>query len=317
MHISPTTAALVLLLFVLCVATFGRLWMATAGAVIAALVLNFFFLPPIGTFVIDDPQNWVALFVFVIVAVIGSRLSATAQRRARDAERGALASTLLASLAHDLRTPLTAIRVAVGNVIDGAAGADRREQADVALREVDRLTHLFDQILDMARIDAHAITPHNQWVTPSDIVDAAVAYVRPALDGRPLRISASAETEVDVDPRLTSMAMAQLLENAARYAPASAPITIDAHVEDGRLELSVADRGPGLDPDEVERVFERLFRGREAHRVPYGTGMGLAIARGLVTAAGGTVSARNDPGGGARFRITLPASSRAATVVEA
>src|SRR5207237_7962829 len=129
MHISPTTAALVLLLIVLCIATFGRLWMATAAAVVAALVLNFFFMPPIGTFIIQDPQNWAALFVFVIVAVIGSHLSATAQSRAREAERGALASTLLASLAHDLRTPLTAIRVAVGNVLAIAPGSDRREQA--------------------------------------------------------------------------------------------------------------------------------------------------------------------------------------------
>src|SRR5438552_5772448 len=85
MHISPTTAALALLLAVLCVAAFGRLWMAMAAAVTATLCLNFFFLPPVGTFTIADPQNWVALAVFLIVAIVGSNLSAAAQQRAREA----------------------------------------------------------------------------------------------------------------------------------------------------------------------------------------------------------------------------------------
>src|SRR4029450_7911603 len=118
MDVSPATAALALLLAVLCVAAFGRLWMAMAAAVAATVFLNFFFLPPSGPLAIADPENWIALIVFLVVAVIGSQLSATAQTRAREATRGALASTLLASLSHDLRTPLTAIRVAVGNLTD-------------------------------------------------------------------------------------------------------------------------------------------------------------------------------------------------------
>src|SRR5436190_20730085 len=115
MHLTPATAALALLLAVLCVAASGRIWTAIVAAVAAALCLNFFFLPPVGTFAVADPQNWVAFVVFLIVAIIGSHLSTAAQSRARQAARGALASTLLASLSHDLRTPLTAIRVAIGN----------------------------------------------------------------------------------------------------------------------------------------------------------------------------------------------------------
>src|SRR4029453_8503702 len=141
MDLSPTTAALALLLAVLSVAAFGRLWMAMLAAFAATLVLNVFFMAPVGTLTIADPGNWVALIVFLVVAVIGSQLSATAQRRAREAMRGALASTLLTSLSHDLRTPLTAIRVAVGNLADTQSDTERRQQADVALRELDRLTH--------------------------------------------------------------------------------------------------------------------------------------------------------------------------------
>ena len=316
MHVSPTTAALALLLVVLCVATFGRVWMATAAAVAATLCLNFFFLPPVGTFTIADPENWVALVVFLIVAIIGSQLSAAAQSRAREAARGALASTLLATLSHDLRTPLTAIRVALGNVAESTSERERAEQAHLALRELDRLNHLFDQILDMARIDAHAITPDRQWVTPADIVDAAVVYVRPALEGRTVRIDASADVEAEVDPRLTSAALAHLLENAAHYSSADAPVAVIARADGGQLEISVIDRGPGLDPTELDRLFERFYRGRAARQTPLGTGMGLAITRGLLAAVGGRVTAENMPGGGARFAIVVPATTRTATVLE-
>ena len=313
MHVSPTTAALALLLVVLCVATFGRLWMAMTAAVAATLSLNFFFLPPVGTFTIEDPENWVALFVFLIVAVIGSQLSAAAQSRAREAARGALASTLLASLSHDLRTPLTAIRVAIGNLTDTGSDVERRQQADVALGELDRLNHLFDHILDMARIDARAVTTERQWVTPADIVDAAVTYAGRSLDAHELTIDAASNTAVHIDPRLTSSALAQLLENAARYSAPRSTIDVRASVEGGEVRISVSDGGPGLTPGDVARLFEPFFRGKAAHAIP-GTGMGLAITRGLLAAERGRVWAENRDGGGARFWIAVPAESRPAAL---
>ena len=314
MDVSPTTAALALLLAVLCVATFGRLWMAMAAAVAATLLLNFFFMPPFATLAIADPGNWIALIVFLVVAVIGSQLSATAQTRAREATRGALASTLLASMSHDLRTPLTAIRVAVGNLADTHADAERRQQADVALRELDRLTHLFDDILDMARIDAGAVTPERQWVTPADVVDAAMSYAGRSLDAHKVHVDASVDSAVHIDPRLTSSALAQLLENAARYSPSGSIIDIHAFVREGEVRISVGDAGPGLQPDDLARLFEPFFRGTAA-RATTGTGMGLAIARGLLSAQRGRTWAENKDGGGARFWIAVPAESRPVAVV--
>jgi two-component system sensor histidine kinase KdpD len=313
MHVSPTTAALALLLAVLCVAAFGRLWMAMAAAVAATLCLNFFFLPPVGTFTIADPENWVALFVFLIVAIIGSQLSAAAQSRAREAARGALASTLLASLSHDLRTPLTTIRVAIGNVTESTSDIERHEQADVALSELDRLNHLFDHILDMARIDAHNVTTERQWVTPADIVDAAVTYAGRSLDAHALTIDADSDRAVHIDPRLTSSALAQLLENAARYTTPGSTIEVQASVADGEVRISVSDAGPGLPAGDVARLFEPFFRGDAARAIP-GTGMGLAIARGLLSAEGGRIWAENRNSGGARFSIAVPAESRPGAV---
>jgi len=254
-----------------------------------------------------------------VAAIAIERLQFLQERKSAEMARQSeeLKSALLASLGHDLRTPLTAIRVAVENLQEESLPFDtRREQARAALAELDRLTRLFQDILDMARIDAHGIVAERQWVTPEEIVDAATAHVRHALDGRVVHVDAGADGEVEVDPRLASAALAHLLENAAQYSPAGTPITVNATAGTGGFEVSVTDSGPGLDPGELDHLFERFYRGRMARQSSFGTGMGLAITRGLLAAAGGRVWAENAPGAGARFTIVIPGTTRAAAVVE-
>jgi two-component system, OmpR family, sensor histidine kinase KdpD len=465
--VSPTTAALALLLVVLLTATYGRLWIAIAVAVATTLGLNFFFFPPVGTFTIADPQNWVALFAYLVTAIVASNLSSAARARARDAidrrnevtrlfdltrdvllttesagaidalarhvarrfeltgvaiclpgdagwavhqgaghdvhvdtavlntalahargtiefdarqraygghmrvgddadrialvplrhgtqavgllaaqappmdigaldavagvvaiaiertqflnerkaselvrQKADLAAALLASLSHDLKTPLTAIRVAVENLRDELDDTQRQAQVSAAVVELERLNRLFQDILDMARIDAAAIDVERQWVTPADIVDAATASVRHTLDGHRLEVEADSGTQVDVDPRLSSAALSHLLENAARYSPAGQSIHIQASTQPDGLRVSVTDHGPGLDPGELDHLFERFYRGRKAQQLSPGTGMGLAITRGLLNAVGGRVWAENMPGRGARFTIVVPGTRR-------
>ena len=171
--VNPTTAGFALLIVVQLAATLGPLWIAITIAVASTLSFNYFFFPPVGTFSISEPHNWVALFAFLVTALIGSQLSAAAQERARMADaralmieereaaeverqRGELAATLLASLSHDLKTPLTVIRTAVDNLRDTLPPDIRRAQADAAAAELSRLTRLFEDILDIARIDAAA-----------------------------------------------------------------------------------------------------------------------------------------------------------------
>ncbi len=332
-----TTAALAFLLVVLAIATFGRLWTAVVVAIGAAMALNFFFIPPVGTFAIAGPHNWGSLFAFLVVAVIASHLSATAQARARDAiaqrnevarllaerdaaelerQKAELAATLLASLSHDLRTPLTAIRVALENLHEPMTPEDRSDQARLAISEVDRLTDFFQDILDMARIDAGATPLDPQWVSPADVVDAANVHVRHTLGGRRVLVDADSDTAVDVDPRLASVALSHLLENAAKYSPADRDITVVARGTGEGLQMSVTDGGPGVDPSEFDHLFERFYRGGKAKDATPGTGMGLAIARGLVAAAGGRVWAENMPGGGARFSIVVPGTVRKVPLAE-
>jgi K+-sensing histidine kinase KdpD len=326
----PTTASLMLILVVLGSATLSRLPVAIATSIAAALALNYFFLPPLRTLSIADPDNWIALAVFVAVGAIASNLSSLAQKRGvavaterlraereREAavalqQRADLAATLLASISHDLRTPLTAIQVAVTNTQDPVLGADERgAQARLALRELDRLNRLFEDILDMARIDAAAVSAQREWVTPSDVVDAAVARVGSPLNGRPLAIDAASDVEAQVDPKLTSNALAHLIENAAQYSPAGTRIHITGWTSLEGLHLSVRDHGSGFDTSERDRLFERFYRGKDARRHSPGTGMGLAITRGLLAAEQGVVSAENLADGGAGFSILVPTRVRA------
>ena len=233
----------------------------------------------------------------------------------RDAERirqGAeLKTALLASLGHDLKTPLTAIAVAAGNLRSATASdALRRDQIGVIEVEVTRLNRLFENIVDMARIETGAVDAEREWVHPADIVDAAVRQVQHTLQGHPLELDVDTPESAQVDPRLTSTALAHLLENAGQYTPAGTPITVTAKIDEAGLTLSVRDRGPGIAPQDVEHLFEQFFRGAGARRRPFGTGMGLAITRGLLAAEGGRVWAENHPDGGACFTLHVPATAR-------
>ena len=468
-----TTAAVSYLLVVLFVAAASPLWVAIVTSLVAMLAFNFFFLPPVGALMIADPQNWLALFAFLVVSLVASRLSSAARNRQReawnrrdelarlfdlgrdillttepgpeavailarhisrrfqleyiaiclpagtefrrfeagaldlghllttedlrrtsaDAERviasdpeapagrqvvlsdvqhplrlvplrlgtravGVLAtsgraiepdtldtlgslvaiaierihfleerrqaelaqrsaefkSALLASLAHDLRTPLTTIRVAASNLqASWLTDADRDEQAALVVAEVERLTRLFHSILEMTRIEAGAVVQTYQWVSPLEIIEAARNLIGPAANSHSIQvIGRSDDRLVNLDPRLTSAALARLLENAAQYSPPGSPITVSHEVTDEGLLIAVEDEGRGIADADGERLFEPFYRGEQGPQHSTGTGMGLAIARGLLAAEHGRVWAENRPEGGARFSIAVPAESRAA-----
>src|SRR5262249_36768480 len=176
-----------------------------------------------------------------------------AAERARQSEE--LRSALLASLGHDLRTPLTAIRVAATNLQASWLGeADRRDQSEVVLAEVERLTRLFEGILDMARIDAGAVAPEGQWAHPAQILGSAREQVAHPLESHPMRMDVRVETLVRLDPRLTAAALAHLLDNAAKYSPSTAPIDVDATLAGGDLIIAVRDHGPGVSAADLPRL---------------------------------------------------------------
>jgi K+-sensing histidine kinase KdpD len=329
---NSTTIALTYLLVVLVVASVSRLWVAVLTSFAAMACINFFFLPPVGRFTVADPENWVALVSFIAVSLVASRLSAAAHDRAAIAIERAqfleerkgieiarkseeLKSALLASLAHDLGTPLTAIRVAASNLQESWLTEDERhEQSGLVLTEVERLQRLFQNILEMARIDAGAIALDHHWVHPSEIIEAARGLVEHTLRFHPLDVTVDVEQLVKLDPRLTASALAHLLENAAQYSPPGSPIAIEAQISAHELAIAVRDRGPGIPPDDLPHLFERFYRGGNTQRRVSGTGMGLSIARGFLAAEQGRVWAENCHDGGARFTLAVPVETRGVDV---
>jgi len=330
----PTIPAFGYLLIVLATAASSPLWVAAVVSLLADLALNFFFMPPVGTFRIADSENWVALVVFLAVAVMASSLSSAVRARARKAivrsdeleqllearraadaarQNDAYKSTLLASLGHDLRTPLTTIRVAATNLrFEALEGHERRRQAELILGEAGRLAHLVENIVDMTRIEAGAIASEPRWTDPMEIIEGARNQVGGMLDGRQIDVAGDTGRQIRVDPRLTASAIARVLENASTYTPASEPLEVHASTTGERLVISVRDHGPGIPEAELAHVFDPFFRAAGADRIPAGTGLGLTIARGLLAAEGGRISAENHPDGGAVFTIEVPAAARAA-----
>jgi len=314
---NPTITALVYLLIVLLTATVSRVRAAVAVSVVADLCLNYFFMPPFGTLAIADPENWVALFVFLAVSVVASSMSSAVRAHALARQSEELKSALLASLSHDLRTPLTSIRVAASNLqATWLSDDDRHEQSELILTEVERLRRLFQNILEMARIDAGAILAQARWVDPAEIVEAARDQVELTLRGHRLEVHIAPDRMVRVDPLLTASALAHVLENAAQYSPADSPITVAADVSIDGLAISVRDHGRGIAPDDLPHLFDRFYRGAEASRRAAGTGMGLAIARGMLSAERGLIAAENCDDGGARFTITIPGDIKIASSIE-
>ena len=223
-----------------------------------------------------------------------------------------LKSALLASLGHDLRTPLTAVTVAANNLnASWLTEEQRHEQAQIVRAELSRLNRLFQDIVDMARIEAKAVDTEPEWVAPSEIVDAAARQADHALANHQLTIGSAADKAlVRLDPRLTSAALAHLLENAGQYSPPGSMITTSMTLVDHELRIAVRDRGNGIPKQDLEQIFERFYRGVDARQQRFGTGMGLAITRGLLAAEGGRVWADNHPEGGALFTMAIPVESR-------
>jgi two-component system, OmpR family, sensor histidine kinase KdpD len=249
-----------------------------------------------------------------VVAIAIERVHLLEQRERAEVSRRSveIKSALLASLAHDLRTPLTAARMAVNNLGESSlTEVQRAGQVDVALAGLERLTRLFQIILEMARIDAGEIMLSLEWVHSREIVEAARRQIEHALRSHEIRIIDDTNHQaVHVDPRLVSTVLAHVLENAAQYSPPGSTITVTEELVSGGVRLVVDDEGAGIAPADVPRLFERFYRGSEAHRHASGTGMGLAIVQGLLNAQGGRVWVDNRQGRGARFSIFVPAASR-------
>jgi two-component system sensor histidine kinase KdpD len=448
LHLNHTTVAMMFLATVLLTSAYWGLSYAVVMTTGATAAFDFFFLPPVGTFAIADPQNWVALFAFLGTALVASNLGYRARREAerakgrrREVERlyglsqrlltsenvlelldalprymqdifsvssvaviaadqpsiyrssldavfdesvlrstllrgepvtqegvsyiplrlgmrtvGALAvsggelaretldalgslvglaieraralealskhraeqeherlrTALLDSVTHEFRTPLTSIKASVTTLLSGATVDDqgRRELLTVIDEETDRLNRLVGEASEMAQLDAGMFQLDLQPHSIQDALQPALEDAKSSLENHPLEITAPADLpKVRMDAQRIREVLMHLLENAGKYSAPESPIKVTAEVKDGRLVVSVADRGQGIDSFEQSLIFEKFYRGANQRYTAPGTGMGLAIAKVIVEAHGGTIGVISQLGSGSVFSFSLPIDS--------
>jgi two-component system sensor histidine kinase KdpD len=458
LHLNPTTLALAYLLGVLGISASWGLRQAVFMSVIATLAFNYFFLPPIGTFTIADPQNWIALFAFLVTAVTASELSERARRGARAAierrqelerlyafsqlllssdspaellnlipryivdsfgirsaalwlssradvyrsgpaidglessdlqlicvrgeprfdavhqlafmplrmgmrvvgcmgvagsllsrqtleaigslvaitieragaveklsraeasrESEQLRSVLLDSVTHEFRTPLTAIKASVTSLLgssshspdghspDGHSPEERQELLTIINEESDRLNRLIGEAAEMAQLDANKVEFRFESAPIGNPIAEALDELKQLLVQHPVEVRIPAELpNARMDTAHIKEVMVHLIENAAKYSPAGAPIRITAEARNQTLTVNIADRGPGIDDFEQSLVFEKFYRGRNQRVQVHGTGMGLAICKAIVEAHGGHLGVTSQLGHGSVFYFSLP-----------
>ena len=214
----------------------------------------------------------------------------------------------LLSISHDLRTPLTSIKGYAEAMADGVIESppDRARAAGVIVAEARRLERLVADLLDLARLDAHEFSLDVRPVDARVVVDAAVDGFAPAAREWGVRLEHTSGDAIDVeaDPERLAQIVANLVENALKYARSEVRVDLDRR--NGQVELHVDDDGPGIPPDERERVFERLYTARGAPSRKVGTGIGLAVVHELAAAMGGAASCEPLASGGTRFIVRIP-----------
>jgi two-component system sensor histidine kinase KdpD len=243
------------------------------------------------------------------LAIERASLADEAQAAQVRAEAERLRSSLLSSVSHDLRTPLTAITGAASTLLEpdnGLTAGGRRDLAETIAEEAHRLNRLVQNLLEMTRLEA-GVQIKKEWHPLEEIAGAALSHLDRVLRDHPVQAALPKDLPlVPVDDVLIEQVFINLLENAVKYTPPGTPIEIAASAGAGEVTVEVADRGPGLAPGDVERVFEKFYRGAPGGAL--GAGLGLPICRAIVEAHGGRMWAENRTGGGAAFRFTLPIS---------
>jgi K+-sensing histidine kinase KdpD len=305
--------ALVFLLVVLASSASGGRALGVAIAVVAFLIFDWFFLPPYNTLLLRNPLDWLVLIAFLVTSFVAAELlyRARAERAAveraealREADK--LKDALLASLSHDLRTPLTTIK-ALAHELQPLGD----ERTLIIEEQADRLNRLVTDLLDVARLDGGALPLDIQVNAADDLLGAVVQHVSGRTDRNRLKVALDDPASLSFgrfDFVHSLRILTNLVDNALRYAPVDTPVDVTGGLDDSEIVFRVADRGVGIPPTERDRIFTPFYRpvGRTADAGS--AGLGLSIARRLAEAQGGTLRYSERHGGGAVFELRLPAA---------
>ena len=255
----------------------------------------------------------------IALALERAQLAERAQRASVDAETEGLRNALLASISHDLRTPLAVIAGASSSLAERGEqlpAPDRAALARSIYEQSRQMADLVAKVLEMTRLEAGGIALERDWHALAEIVGSVLRRLAERLAAHPVRVSLAADLPLArVDATLIEQVFANLLENAAKYTPLGTAITLRAALEGGEFLVSVEDDGPGLPPGDPEQLFAKFQRGAAEGAIG-GVGLGLAICRAIVGLHGGRIWAERRPAGGTAFRFTLPLEQAPAVPAE-
>ncbi|MCC6379800.1 MAG: two-component system sensor histidine kinase KdpD [Burkholderiales bacterium] len=246
----------------------------------------------------------------IAIALERVHFVSVAQQTTVEVETERLRNSLLSTLSHDLRTPLTAL-VGLSESLSRDLARDGRDgpsaTALVVRDQARRTAQLVNNLLEMARLEAGRVPLRKDWQSLQELAGSAIRSLEPALGGRPIEVDiGDAVPLVSCDPVMIERVLVNLLENANKYSPEGTPVRIAAARAGDRIEVTVEDRGPGLPAGREATLFDKFIRGSPESGLP-GVGLGLAICRAIVEAHGGEIRAEDREGGGARFVFSLPA----------
>lgn len=338
MELNANTMGFAYLVVVLAASLRGGLLAGTLASIVATLCYNFFFFPPLYTFVIHEAANWVALAAFLITSVVVSRLVVAARIQAGRAEqrRGelealsiererlieehahlqalreseTLKTSLLRAISHDLSTPLTAITIHTQTLRRKAERDDELRGAVQGIAdETARLHRRIDNLLAMARLEAGKARPHPEPTPPADLFHAVRENLPLVFQARPVTVRVEDDCpDANVDPSLALEVLVNLIENAHRVSPGGAPLALVARahpLDPARVRMEVLDRGPGLPPG-VTDTAGNILPGATSDVAQ--RGLGLEIARSLAAANGGSIGITPRDGGGSIARFDVPSA---------
>jgi K+-sensing histidine kinase KdpD len=313
-HLDKAHVALLFLLIVLASSASGGRVLGVAIAIAAFIIFDWFFLPPYNTLLLRNPLDWVVLISFLITSFVAAELlyRARAERAAveraealREADK--LKDALLASLSHDLRTPLTTIK---GLAHELQPLGDERTM--IIEEQADRLNRLVTDLLDVARLDGGALPLDIQVNAADDLLGAVVQHVSGRPDRNRLKVALDDPSSLSLgrfDFVHSLRILANLVDNALKYAPVDTPIDVTGGLDNGEIVFRVADRGAGIPESERDRMFTPFYRPAGRVTDAGSAGLGLSIARRLAEVQSGTLRYSDRHGGGSVFELRLPAAT--------
>ena len=289
---------------------------AVLTAMLSVAAFDFLFVPPRGSFAVENVQYLLTFAIMLAVALVISRLVESARAQAREqaaleleAETERIRSALLASISHDLRTPLAVLVGASSTLAEAGERLSSQERAALARNMFDQSREMSDRVvklLQMTRLDTGAIEVDREWASIAEIASSAIHRLSRRLAHHRLIVEVSdALPLVRIDAALIEQALGNLLENAAKHTPAGTVVRLFAEATPGELVVSVQDFGGGPVDADLERIFKKFHHG-SIEGAAGGVGLGLAICRAIVRLHGGRAWAERVPAGGMAFRFTLP-----------